>query len=174
MIVRKMKSLYKILLLSIIVYSCKERAFVDTINAVNWEQRSLDFELADSLKTGSTYLSVYSQIYSMTEHRTHDLTVTVSLRNTDQSDTIYINKAEYFDTRGNSIKNYFDAPIFIAPMETVEIVIEESDRKGGTGANFLFDWAIQTNTCEPLFDAVMISTSGQQGLSITTQGKKVR
>ena len=58
-------------------------------------------------------------------------------------------------------------------METVEIVIDESDKEGGTGANFLFNWSIKPNSTEPFFESVMLSTSGQQGISFTTQGKTV-
>ena len=101
------------------------------------------------------------------------LTATISIRNVNKADTVYINKAEYYNTKGNSIRTYFDKPIFIAPMETVEIVIDERDQEGGTGANFLFDWTIKPNSNDPIFEAIMISTSGQQGLSFTTQGKKI-
>ncbi|MFN3176951.1 MAG: DUF3124 domain-containing protein [Phaeodactylibacter xiamenensis] len=127
----------------------------------------------DSLASGTTYLSVYSQIYSQTEHRTHDLTATISLRNVNRKDTVYIEEAVYYDTHGTPIRNYFARPIFIAPMETVEIVIDEIDREGGTGANFLFDWRTPLTGNAPLFEAVMISTSGQQGLSFTTQGVRL-
>jgi hypothetical protein len=98
----------------------------------------------------------------------------VSIRNINKSDTIYIKKAEYFNTKGNSIRTYFDRTIFVAPMETIEIVIEEQDQEGGTGANFLFDWAIKPNSNEPFFEGIMISTSGQQGLSFTTHGQKLK
>lgn len=96
------------------------------------------------------------------------------MRNTSLKDTVYIDKAEYFDTKGTPIRIYFEQTIFIAPMETVEIVIDEIDREGGTGANFLFDWKIKPASSEPLFEGVMISTSGQQGLSFTTQGQRVK
>jgi hypothetical protein len=122
---------------------------------------------------GETYLSVYSSIYGFTEHRTYDLTATVSMRNTNRLDTIYINKAEYFNTKGESIRVYFEKTIFLKPMETVEIVIDEIDKEGGTGASFLFNWAVPAQAHEPLFEGVMISTSGQQGLSFTTQGKRI-
>ena len=58
-------------------------------------------------------------------------------------------------------------------METVEIVIDENDKEGGTGANFHFDWRIKPLSNEPLFEAVMISSFGQ-GLSFTTQGKRIK
>nr|WP_297782733.1 DUF3124 domain-containing protein [uncultured Allomuricauda sp.] len=162
-------------ILFILILSCveKQEEEVSSIDSVNWNNRMVEIITADSLVSGASYLSVYSEIYSETEHRTHNLTSTISMRNTNLKDTIYINKAEYFDTKGTPIRTYFDQPIYIKPMETVEIVIDEKDRSGGTGANFLFQWSIKPNSHEPYFEGVMISTSGQQGLSFTTQGRRV-
>ncbi|MGB4958255.1 MAG: DUF3124 domain-containing protein, partial [Saprospiraceae bacterium] len=162
-----MKNIFKILLMTLLIQSCKAKVEKSSINSSNWAKRTMESEIADTLILGTTYLSVYSQIYSQTEHRTHDLTVTTSIRNTNRTDTVYINKAEYFDTHGRSIRSYFPKTIFIAPLETVEIIIDQEDQEGGTGANFLFDWAIKPNSNDPFFEAVMISTSGQQGLSFT-------
>ncbi|MEQ8706440.1 MAG: DUF3124 domain-containing protein [Phaeodactylibacter sp.] len=159
-----------ILAFVLILASCTPREEISSIDPVNWENRKIEIPNPDSLASGTTYLSVYSQIYSQTEHRTHDLTATISLRNVNRKDTVYIKEAVYYDTHGTPIRNYLARPIFIAPMETVEIVIDEIDREGGTGANFLFDWRTSFESNPPLFEAVMISTSGQQGLSFTTQG----
>ncbi len=146
---------------------------MSSVSKVIWEKRFLEPKLSDSLVEGTTYLSVYSQIYSQTESRRHDLTATVSMHNTNVKDTIYIKKAEYFNTEGNSIRTYFDNTIFVAPMATVQIIIDEKDKSGGTGANFLFEWIIKPGSNEPFFEAVMISTSGQQGLSFSTRGRKL-
>lgn len=154
----------------IVIISCQKQTSISSTKKINWEQRFAQIPLKDSLVHGTSYLSVYSQIYSQNDQKTHDLTVTVSLRNTSVTDTIYINKAEYFNTHGESIRTYFQQPIFIEPMATVEIIIDERDQEGGTGANFLFDWSVEKGSNEPLFEAIMISTSNQQGLSFTTQG----
>ncbi|TXN36296.1 DUF3124 domain-containing protein [Flagellimonas hymeniacidonis] len=135
--------------------------------------RTMVINEQDSLSVGNTYLSVYSQIYSYSENITHDLTATVSLRNTSIHDSIYVLSANYYDTFGSLLKNYVSTPIFIKPLETIHIVINEEDKDGGTGANFLFKWATKETTPEPLFEAVMISTSGSQGLSFTTLGKRI-
>lgn len=153
--------------------SCQPPKENSALNTVNWNKRKATFTKDIPLEKGTSYLSVYSQVYSQTEHRTHNLTVTVSLRNLNSHDTVYIDKAAYFDTHGKSIRTYFKHPIYIAPMETVEIVIDESDKHGGTGGNFLFDWRIHPDSNEPLFEAVMISTSGQQGISFITNGKRI-
>ncbi len=167
------KKLLIIFIVGILTVSCNTKKETSAINPVNWNKRTVNHSLSDSLTQGTTYLSVYSQIYDQSEHRTFDLTVTVSMRNTNMRDTIYIDKAEYFDTKGKSIRKYLNETIYIAPMETIEIVINEMDQEGGTGANFLFDWRSHSKLNEPLFEGVMISTSGQQGLSFTTTGKRI-
>ena len=115
-----MKTLMTLLFMIFILQSCQKEAEISSVSKVNWEKRFLEPNPKDSLIQGTTYLSVYSQIYSQTQNRKHDLTATVSLRNTNKKDTIYISKAEYFDTDGKSIRTYFDKTIYIGPMGTVE------------------------------------------------------
>ncbi|CAL65128.1 DUF3124 domain-containing protein [Christiangramia forsetii] len=157
-----------------LITSCEDEKTISSYNPVDWEARGVENSVTDSLKKGTSYLSVYSEIYSQTEHRTHNLTSTVSMRNVDINDTIYIDKAEYFNTEGKPIRIYFDHPIYIAPLETVEIVVDETDIAGGTGANFIFEWSTNEYSPEPLFEGVMISTSGQQGLSFTSKGVRIK
>jgi len=159
-----------LLLLGCLLVSCEPKPEYSSIDPVNWSSRAATLPVVDSLRTGNTYLSVYSEIYSLTEHRTHNLTATISMRNTNRQDTVYIRRADYYGTEGNLLRTYFENPIYLGPMETVEIVIDEIDESGGTGANFLFDWTVAPGVRPPLFEGVMISTSGQQGLSFTTQG----
>ncbi|MCX7551911.1 DUF3124 domain-containing protein [Xanthomarina sp. F2636L] len=151
-------------------FSCEDTKEFDKINPVNWKNRAVKLTDTDSLKKGQSYLSVYSEIYSITEHRTINLTVTVSLRNISTIHDIYLLKANYYNTKGDLIRTYFQEPIALKPLETIEIIIDEKDKRGGSGANFVFDWALKDNDHKPLFEAVMISTSGQQGISFTTQG----
>lgn len=157
-----------------IISACHNNPEISSVNPVNWAKRKVALPTSDSLLLGTSYLSVYSQVYSMNERTIHDLTVMISIRNTSDLDSMFILKAKYYDTNGDLIRTYFDHPIYVAPLETVEIIIDEKDKSGGTGANFMFDWAVKKNGLEPLFEGVMISTSGQQGLSFVTQGKKIR
>ncbi|NIJ43588.1 hypothetical protein FHR24_000027 [Wenyingzhuangia heitensis] len=156
-----------------ILSACKQEQQLSSISPVNWEKRYATINPNQQFVNGATHLSVYSQIYSYTEHKKHGLTATISIRNIDRKDTIYLSNASYYDTHGKLIRSYFKKPIYLIPMETVEIVIDETDKEGGTGGNFVFDWMTKPNRNEPLFEAVMISTSGQQGLSFTTQGVKI-
>lgn len=168
----KIKNL--IIMIVVLLFSCNEKKEISSINPENWSKRAINLTSKDSLEFGKSYLSVYSQIYSNTEHRTHNLTSMISMRNTSELDTIYLLRAEYYDTHGKSVRKYFDSPIFLAPMETSEIIIDELDVSGGTGSNFILEWKIPKNCPEPLFEGIMTSTMGQQGLSFTTQAKRIK
>ncbi|MBX2942014.1 MAG: DUF3124 domain-containing protein [Cyclobacteriaceae bacterium] len=160
------------ILLILVLASCNQQKETTPVHTVNWEKRRIAPNTLDNLFTGSTYLSVYSEVYQVTENRTYHLTVTVSMRNISSKDSVYISSAKYYNTEGHLIRTYLDNPIFIAPLETVEIVINEGDKEGGTGGNFIFEWGSPVAQNEPHFEAIMISTTGQQGLSFTTQGIK--
>ncbi len=169
-----MKNILIIFLSCLVIIACDNKQEVGSVNPEQWDKRAVGYKLGDSLSTGETYLAVYSQIYGMTDQRTHDLTATISMRNTNRYDSVFIIKSEYFNTKGDLIRSYFDKPIYLGPMETVEIIINKIDREGGTGGNFMFEWKTKHTSNEPLFECVMISTSGQQGISFTTQGIKLK
>jgi len=168
-----MKNFIKITFLLLILISCQEEKEIDTLEQTVWINRKSQITNYSDYVQGKTYLPVYAHIYHMHEHKTFDLTNTVSIRNISLTDTIYILKADYYNTSGENIREYLKKPIYIKPMETVEIIIAEQDNEGGSGANFVFDWAIINDKNPPLFEAVMISTSGQQGLSFTTRGIQI-
>ncbi|MEQ9424846.1 MAG: DUF3124 domain-containing protein [Cyclobacteriaceae bacterium] len=162
-----------IFILPTLMLSCVEDKKLNLNNLDVWKDHKAVNLPTDSLVSGTTYLSAYSQIYSRSEDMMHNLTVTVSMRNMNTADSIYIISAQYYHTDGKLVKAYFEEPIFLKPMETVEIVISEIDEAGGTGGNFLFDWKTNPNVNAPHFEAVMISTMGQQGLSFLTHGINV-
>jgi hypothetical protein len=110
----------------------------------------------------------------MSKHIAHSLTAMASLRNTSETDSIYILKAFYYDTHGKFIRKYFDFPVYLDPVETTEIIIDEVDIAAGTGSKFIFEWRIPKNYSEPLFEGIMSSTIGQQGLSLTTYAKRIK
>ena len=145
-----------------------------SMNPVNWEKRFTTTRPDSSFTEGISYLSVYAQVFNKTEHSKHDLTATISLRNINLKDTIYIQSADYYNTEGNKIRTYFSNAIFIAPLETLEIVIDESDMAGGTGGNFLFNWYTPNNTVEPIFEAVMVNAFGQQAFAYTSTAHRVK
>ncbi|MCB0454874.1 MAG: DUF3124 domain-containing protein [Aequorivita sp.] len=166
-----------VLVLSGMLVGCNDPKEISSFNPNHWEDHYAGPEvsglLKDSLQNGKTYLSIYSHIYSFTLEKSQNLTAMVSLRNVSDTDTIYISKADYYNTKGELIRSYFEKPIQLKPVETVEIVIDETDEHGGSGANFIFKWTTKPTTPEPIFEAVMTSLRGSQGLSFTTQGRRI-
>jgi hypothetical protein len=168
-----MKTILKVLLISFVFVSCQNKTVDQPVPKTDWGNRISEVTNYDNYIMGKSYLPVYSHIYHLHEARTFDLTITVSIRNVSLTDSVYIQNADYYNTAGDNIRKYLQEPIFLKPMETVEIIIAEQDNEGGSGANFIFDWAIKNAKNPPLFEAVMISTHGQQGLSFTTRGIQI-
>ncbi len=174
-----MKNTATIIKISILLFlfgifnGCDEPKEISSYSENHWEDYYADIPTKDSLQSGKTYLSIYSHIYSFSLEKSHNLTAMVSLRNVSDVDTIYISKADYYNTKGELIRHYFEKPIYLKPLETVEIVIDEADEHGGSGANFIFEWYTSSKTPEPLFEAIMTSLRESQGLSFTTQGKRI-
>ena len=168
-----MRIIIKILFVSLVILSCQKETDKYLVQHTDWENKKSDvIDFSDYIK-GKTYLPVYSHIYHIHEHKTFDLTITISIRNVSMTDTVYILNADYYNTIGSNVRQYLKNPVFLEPLETVEIVIEEYDMEGGSGANFIFDWAMANDKNPPLFEAVMISPYEQHGLAFTTRGIRV-
>ncbi len=165
-----MKYIIRMMIMLIMLQSCENNSEKISIKQPNWENRKIEISDLSGYEKGKIYLPIYSHIYQRFENRTFNLTVTVSIRNTSLTDSVYILKADYFNTNGDNIRQYLKSPIFLKPMETIELIIEEADKEGGSGANFIFNWAAKEPDNVPLCEAVMISTYGQQGLSFLTRG----
>ncbi len=123
----------------------------------------------------TTYVPIYSDIYSGSFHMKILLTATLSIRNTSLYDSIFINDVDYYDTAGKKVRSYLKGKqLLLLPMQSIDYVIEEEDKTGGTGANFIINWGATTNKVNPIFQGVMISTSTQQGISFLTQGVSIK
>ena len=116
------------------------------------------------------YVPVYSHIYSGDRERPIYLAVTVSIRNIDPSESIQVTAVDYYDSKGKQIRRFLEKPITLAPMASTRYVIQESDKSGGSGANFLVSWQSQAPVNPPLTEGIMISTASQLGISFSTRG----
>ncbi len=126
---------------------------------------------AAELSKGQTvYVPCYSHIYHGVKTRPIDLTITLSVRNTDPMRALTLTSVDYHDTSGKLVKRYLAQPVRLEPLMTVEYIVAETDVSGGSGANFMVRWRAE-EPVNPLFvEAVMIGTSSQQGISFTSQG----
>ena len=115
------------------------------------------------------YVPAYSHIYHKDGSPTL-LTITLSIRNTSLNHPIVIDSVRYFDTTGKEVKSYLKKPIRLAPLATTEFLVERDDTSGGSGANFLVQWAAENFVSAPVIEAVMIDTEIQQGISFVRSG----
>jgi len=165
------KILYYIFSLSLLLLlSCNKDRETEVIeNKHENDIVSTDFKYDSLAFIKRAYVPIYSHIYHGSKGGNILLTATLSIRNTSFTDTLYIRKIDYFDSRGELIKNYINKLIFLKPMHALEFIVEEKEDKGGTGANFIVDYGYNAHDIVPLIQAVMIGTSGQQGISFLTQ-----
>lgn len=120
------------------------------------------------------YVPTYSHIYIQDGDRDFDLTATLSVRNTDPENPITIRRIRYFNSEGQVVRSYLTKPRILGPLSSMAVVIEERDRTGGVGANFLVAWGSDLEVSQPVIEAVMISTASSQGISFVSRGVVVR
>src|SRR3954447_15339537 len=111
--------------------------------------------------TGSFYVPVYSSV-SMSQGKLRaDFSVTLSVHNASETRPLVLKRIAYFDTAGKMVESYLKAPVALKPFSTVEVFIATTDVRGGTGANFVVDWAAATGEiAEPAVEALMVGSVG--------------
>lgn len=128
-----------------------------------------------ALSKGETvYVPVYSHIYAGDAARPFYLTVTLSVRNTDQKNQLTLLAVDYYDSDGKLLERYLKNPITLKPLATSRFLVKESEKAGGSGANFIVKWKSDEKINAPLIESVMISTRGQQGISFTSRGQVIK
>lgn len=124
--------------------------------------------------TEKVYIPIYSDIYYVDSKHTLSLTATLSIRNTSFRDSIYIFAVDYYNSQGQKVRHYNDRTLLLKPLESVEFVVEDRDDTGGVGANFVAEWGAKPGAQRPYFQGIMIGTTGQQGISFTTEGVVIK
>lgn len=120
------------------------------------------------------YVPIYSDIYIDEQNQNTLLAATLSIRNTSSNDSLFISKINYFNTKGDLVRNYIDNAISIPPMGTLNYVIEKEDDTGGAGANFIVELSASHKNVKPLIQAVMIGQIGNKGFSFSTDGYSIK
>ena len=123
-------------------------------------------------KTKKVYVPVYSDIYQRTRNERTLLTSTLSIHNTSETDTLYISRIDYYNTEGKFVRKYLESTIFLNTFETLEYVVDEEDKTGGSGANFVIEW-YGNEKLNPIFQGIMLGGLGNKSFSFTTEGVEV-
>ncbi|MGB8331114.1 MAG: DUF3124 domain-containing protein, partial [Polyangiales bacterium] len=117
------------------------------------------------------YVPAYSHIY-YDGGRPYLLETTLSIRNVDPNQSIYLSAVDYYDTHGNLTKRKLDRLIKLEPLQTIEFLIERKDVTGGSGANFIVEWHLgSADTHAPLIEAVMVGRSGTNAISFVRESE---
>lgn len=133
-----------------------------------------DVQLEEMAYQEEVYVPVYSDIYHLNGERRFLLTITLSIRNILQDQSVYIGRVDYFDSDGKLIRSYLEKTIELKPLQSVEFVVERDEQAGKTGPNFIVSWGGASALNPPVIQAVMIGTSSQQGISFVTNGVRIQ
>lgn len=121
------------------------------------------------------FVPVYSHIYHGNKQEQFPLAVTLSIRNTSLTEPITVRSVGYYSSGGKLVKEYANKNLQLAALATTEFFIPQQDSSGGSGASFIVEWVTdKQNVTEPIIEAVMISTSFQQGVSFTSYGRVIQ
>jgi hypothetical protein len=134
-----------------------------------------NFDISAQLNSPAVKETVYVPAYSSIFHGDlkweFNLTVTLSIHNTDMKNKIIINTIDYYNTAGKIIRSYIkDNMITLNPLETYTLCIKETDVTGGVGANFIVKWSSPLKSNRPVIETIMIGSRQQQGISFTSRG----
>ena len=124
--------------------------------------------------SGAFYVPVYSSV-SMSQGKLRvDFSVTLSVHNASETRPLVLKRVAYFDTAGKLVESYLKAPIALKPFSTIEVFIAATDVRGGTGANFVVDWAASGEIAEPAAEALMFGSVGAGHYAFISQGRPIR
>jgi len=124
----------------------------------------------DISQSQTVYVPIYSHIYS----KGGDpflLEATLSIRNSDPQRSIDISSVSYYNTKGELVEKFLQGPLTLGPLETTAFLVEKSDTRGGSGANFIVAWRSDQPVYEPIIEAVMIGTAKGYGFAFKSIGR---
>ena len=142
-----------------------EQAFAGSLTAMPSENLGV---------SGAFYVPAYSSI-SMSQGKLRaDFSVTLSIHNASETRPLVLRRVAYFDTGGKMVENYLKAPVALKPFSTIEVFVPTTDVRGGTGANFVVDWAATGEIAEPVVEALMVGGLGSGHYAFISQGRPVK
>jgi len=125
-------------------------------------------------KVRTVYVPVYSHVYTGNRALPVNLATTLSIRNTDLSNRITVDSAEYFNSAGKMIRRMLAKPVTLGPLASTSIFIKEKDTTGGFGASFLVRWHATREVSPPVIECLMIGAYSGLGISFVSPGQEIR
>jgi Protein of unknown function (DUF3124) len=142
-----------------------EQSFADSLTTMPKEELTV---------TGGFYVPAYSSVAMSQGKLRVDFSVTLSIHNASESQALVVKRIAYFDTTGKQVESYLKAPVALKPLATASIFIPTDDVRGGTGANFIVDWAATGEIAEPAVEALMVGGVANAHYAFISQGRPTR
>lgn len=170
-----MKKLFSVIIFAFIFSSCNQ----DRALHVHFDDPDTYYieksELPDLDIHQDVYVPAYSNLYYEGDVRKTYFTVILSLRNITFTDSIYFDEIEYYDSEGKLLREFISKVLVLRPMESIEFIIESTDKKGGPGANFVVSYSGRSNLKNPPFiEAVMLGDIDGYGFSFSSPGIEIK
>src|SRR3954469_15848462 len=124
--------------------------------------------------SGAFYVPVYSSVAMSQGKLRADFSVTLSIHNASETRPLVLRRIAYFDTGGKMVESYLKAPVALKPFSTIEVFVSTTDVRGGTGANFVVDWAATGEIAEPAVEALMVGSVGPGHYAFIGQGRPIK
>ena len=124
--------------------------------------------------TGSFYVPAYSSVSLSGGRVRADFSVTLSVYNASEDQALILDGIGYFDTSGTLVELFVDQRIALRPYAAVQVYVPVRDVRGGTGANFVIEWAAARPIAEPVVEALMLGSVGSAEYSFISQGRPIR
>jgi hypothetical protein len=155
----------------ILLTACAESPAADAITPAPVDV--VDLASLDVVAGQTIYVPAYSELYFTDERSTWSFAITLAIHNADLAGDIYITSVRYYNDDGDFVRDFVIDPVVLPALGTRAFVIEERDRSGGVGANFIVEWVAESAVTPPVVEAVMISAARQQGLSLISPGRVI-
>lgn len=122
---------------------------------------------------GSVYVPAYAAIRIGGGKGRLELATTLSVHNVSRDAALVIERIDYHDTAGQRVQAFLPQPIALKPLATIEAFVPAEDVRGGSGANFIVDWAASGPIAPPAVEAVMIGAIGSASYSFVSVGRVI-
>jgi hypothetical protein len=142
-----------------------EQGFADSLTAMPKEELSV---------SGGFYVPAYSSVAMSQGKLRVDFSVTLSVHNASETQPLVVRRIAYFDTAGKMVESYLKSPVAVKPLASVSVFIPTDDVRGGTGANFIIDWAATGEIAEPVVEALMVGGVANAHYAFVSQGRPTR
>ncbi|MEO1231798.1 MAG: DUF3124 domain-containing protein [Myxococcota bacterium] len=120
---------------------------------------------------GIVYVSTYGGPATSTRHL--GFTITLTVHNTSLDRELHVPSIMYVDREGAPQRAFLSEPLRLGPLAAKNFSLQPKTYAEGNGAAFLVKWEGPEGIPNPLIEALMLTTEGQQGISFITRGQEV-